>query len=174
MDRRKLLGAGAVTLFGGGMVGTALGYGPLGEREPTQPAYLDDARVVYERKHLVLRACSYEVRPGGTITFEITHTGPPDSDTISLGCEMPWAIQEYDNDEWNHAVWTGGRYANMCYTGISPGSTRTETVTLSSEDLADQRYISDVQTQFEPGIYRFVLAKTSPQLAVNFRILPRE
>lgn len=172
LNRRELLGAGAVTLLGGGTVGMALGYGPLASSNSAQPGYLDDAPVVYEREYLELRAQSYEVRPGETITFEITHTGPPESDVITLGCGNPWAIQSYEDGEWVHAIWTGGRYANACATGIGPGDTFLEPVPLSAAELNDQPYISEVEYQFEPGTYRFVVIGTIPYLAVNFQILP--
>lgn len=114
MKRREVLGVGIATILGGGLVGTTLGYGPLASTESPQPEYLGRAPIVYERDQLQLSASQAVIRRGETITFEITHTGQ--SKDIVLGCGNPWAIQVNDDGEWDHAVWTPGRYYNGCAT----------------------------------------------------------
>lgn len=168
MKRRELLGSGTLALLGVGVTGTALGYGPLAQDDPSRPAYLDNGRIVYEHDRLQLRAQQDVVRRGDTITFEITNTG--ESNDVSLGCHNPWAIQYYEDGEWNHAVWTGGRYYLLCLTSLSPGGTYTEEVTLSDEAISEQPYVDDVDFKFTPGKYRFVVVGSDPYLAVNFRI----
>lgn len=174
MKRRKLLGAGALTLLGGGAVGTALGIGPMASNNSSQPAYFELKPIVYEREPLQLRAHRDTVRRGETITFEIRHTG--ESEDISLGCHIPWAIQTYEDGKWKHAVWTDQRWHAMCATAISPGETLTISVPLSATALADKGAISEAEADvtFTPGKYRFILVHANPPLAVNFRVLPAE
>lgn len=173
MKRRELLGGGAVALLGGGAVGTALGVGPLAADTNSQPAYLDGESVTYEREQLRLRAPTDAVRPGESITFELSNTG--ESEDISLGCHVPWAIQEYEDGAWHHKVWTDERWTLLCATFLSPGSTTTVTVPLSAAALADGHGVSDAEADvtFSPGKYRFVVV-ADPPLAVNFRVLPPE
>lgn len=170
MNRRKVLTASGLTLLGGGIVGTALGYGPLASDDSSKPSYLGDAEIVYERDELVLRAHPDVVEQGETIEFEITHTGQ--SEARGLGCNIPWAIQKYEDGGWKHAVWTSARYFNMCSSRISPGETRTLAVPLSREELNEYREIGEVDFEFSPGKYRFVLVGVEPYLAVNFSISP--
>ena len=174
MERRKLLGAGALAVLGGGAVGTALGIDPLDSNNSSQPAYFELKPIVYEREPLQLRAVKDTVRPGDPITFEIRHTG--ESEDISLGCHIPWAIQAYGDGKWKHVVWTDQRWHNMCVTVISPGATHNVTVPLSATALADKGAISEAEADvtFTPGKYRFILVHANPPLAVNFRVLPAE
>jgi len=172
MKRRKILGMGALALFGGGAVGTALGFGPLASNKSTSPEYLGQAPIVYERDQLHLRALQDAVRRGETITFEIEHTGR--SETISLGCHIPWALQAYQDGQWRHVTWTEGRYYLLCYTGLSPGETVTESVPLSRSALAKNPEVGEVVMEISPGKYRFLLVGALPNLAVNFRVLPTE
>jgi hypothetical protein len=171
MRRRDLIGAAGVTLLGGGAaVGTVLGVGPLASEDSSKPWYLGRASVVYERDRLRLSARQDAVRRGDTITFEITHIG--DSEPVSLGCNVWWAIQTYEDDEWRHAVWTDGRFHQLCASEIGSGRTLTEKVPLSRTALAEHRGITESNTEFTPGKYRFVLVGSEPYLAVNFRVLP--
>lgn len=174
MKRRELLGGGVLALLVTGTIGTALGIGPLAPKDSSQPAYLERESPVYEREPLQLRAPTDDVRRGESITFEVHHTGG--SEDISLGCNIPWAIQKYDDGEWKHAVWTDQRWYDLCATSIAPGDTLTITVPLSGTALADKQGISEgeADVRFTPGKYRFVLAHSNPPLAVNFRILPAE
>lgn len=173
MKRRELLGAGAV-LLGGAAVGTAVGIGPFASNGGSRPAYLEAKPIVYERAPLQLRAASDAVRRGESITFEVRHTGS--SGDVSLGCNVPWAIQEYEAGEWRHGVWTDQRWYDMCATSIAPGDTHTVTVPLSAAAFADEPGISDTEADitFTPGTYRFVLVHANPPLAVNFRVLSAE
>lgn len=174
MKRRELLGAGALAVLGGSGVGTALGIGPFAPNNSSQPEYFELKPVVYEREPLQLRAQTDAVRRGDSITFEIRHTG--ESESISLGCNTPWAIQKYEDGEWKHAVWTDRRWHDTCATSIAPGGTLTTTVPLSGAALADNHGISEGEADvtFTPGNYRFVLVHANPPLAVNFRVLPAE
>lgn len=175
MKRRELIGAGTLTIVGGSAVGTALGVGPLASNEttePDQPEYLGREPVVYDRDDLQLRALHDSVRRGETNTFEIKHTGS--SEAINLGCNIHWALQVYQDEQWKHVTWTGGRYYDLCYTAISAGQTVTETVPLSRSDLAENSDISEVVIDLTPGKYRFVLLGSPPYLAVNFNLFPAE
>lgn len=172
MNRRKVLTASGLTLLGGGIVGTALGYGPLASDGSSKPSYLGDAETVYEREDLILRAHPVVVNQGETIEFEIIHTGQ--SEAINLGCNIPWAIQEYEDGGWEHAVWTSARYFNNCLSEISPGDTRTVAVPLSQQELDDNREMGPVDFEFSPGKYRFVLVGVRPFLAINFSISSSE
>ena len=93
-----------------------------------------------------------------------------------MGCNVPWAIQSYEDGTWRHLLWTDQRWYNMCYSAIAPGDTITTTVTLSETALADNQGISDGEANvtLTPGKYRFVLVGIDPPLAVNFRLLPAE
>jgi len=174
VKRRKLLGAGALAVLGGSAVGTALGIGPLALNDSSQPAYLDLKPTVYEREPLRLRALKDAVHRGESVRFEIRHIG--ESEDISLGCHIPWAIQTYEDGKWKHAVWTDHRWHNMCATSISPGETLNTTVPLSAAALSDKRAISKAEADitFTPGKYRFIMIDANPPLAVNFRVLPAE
>lgn len=173
MKRRELLGGGAVALLGGGAIGTALGIGPLAANDTPRPAYFEREPITYERDPLRLRAPTDAVRRGDSITFEIRHTGG--SEAISLGCNVPWAIQRYDDGTWKHAVWTDERWYQLCATSIPPGETITTTVPLSGSALATDHDVSDTEADvtFTPGKYRFVVF-ANPPVAVNFSVLPRE
>ena len=173
MKRRGLLGAGALLLGGGGTVGTAIGTGPLAPNNSTQPAYFELESPVYEREPLKLRPHTQRVPRGDSITFEVRHTG--ESENISLGCNIPWAIQKYEDGAWKHVVWTDKRWHQMCATSIAPADTLTTTVPLSATGLADEQGISEAEADvtFTPGKYRFVLF-ANPPVAANFRVLPAE
>ena len=166
MDRRTYLSALALSTTSAGCVESVVGD------DTSRPAYLDKGPIVYEREPLKLRAPTDTVRPGESITFEVHHTG--NSEDISLGCNVPWAIQKYENEEWNHAVWTGGRWYQTCLTLLPPGETLTQTVPLSGSALADGHGVSDSEADvtFQPGKHRFVLAGSDPPLAVNFDVRP--
>ena len=173
MKRRELLGAGAL-LLGGSAIGTAAGIGPLASNTTSQPAYFELDSPVYEQESLQLWARTERVPRGDSITFEVRHTG--ESENISLGCHVPWAIQKYEDGEWKHVVWTDQRWHLMCATSIAPGDTLTTTVPLSGTMLADGHGISNTEADvtFTPGKYRFVLIHANPPLAVDFRVLPAE
>ena len=173
VKRREVLGAGAV-LLGGSAVGTAVGIGPLASNTDSEPAYFEAGSIVYEREPLQLRAQTEAVRRGDSITFEGRHTG--ESENISLGCNIPWAIQTHEDGTWKHVVWTDQRWYDMCATSIAPGDTLTTTVPLSGTALADNHGISEGEADvtFTPGKYRFVLVHSNPPLAVNFRVHPAE
>ncbi|WP_276274106.1 hypothetical protein [Haloarcula litorea] len=173
MRRREILGAGAV-LLGGGVVGTAVGVDPVPADTASEPAYLEDGEVVYEREPLRLRAPTDTARRGGSIAFEVHHAGT--SGRIDLGCNVPWAVQSYEEGTWNHVVWTDERWHDLCATVIGPGDTLATTVPLSAAGVADERGVSgpEADVTFTPGTHRFVLAGTSPPLAVNFNVLPAE
>lgn len=173
MKRRELLGVGAL-LLGGSAVGIVLGNGPSASNNPSQPAYFELKPIVYEREPLQLRAQTDAVRRGDSIPFEVRHTGG--SENISLGCDIPWAIQKYEDGEWKHVVWTDQRWQDLCATLIAPGDTLTTTVPLSATSLADKQGISEAEADvtFTPGKYRFVLVHANPPFAVNFRVLPAE
>lgn len=173
MKRRNILGAGAL-LLGGGAVGTAAGLGPLASNSTSEPAYFEAGEIVYEREPLQLRAPTDAVRRENSITFEVQHTG--ESENISLGCNIPWAIQSYEDGTWEHLVWTNQRWHQMCATLIAPGDTLTTTVPLSAEALTDDHGMSEDEANvtFTPGKYRFILVGSNPPLAVNFRVLPAE
>ena len=130
MKRRDVLGAGAL-LLGGSGVGTAVGIGPLASNTASEPAYAEAGSIVYEQEPLQLRTRSEAVRRGDSITFEVHHAG--ESENISLGCNIPWAIQSYEDGTWKHVVWTDQRWHQMCATLIAPGDTLTTTVPLSAE-----------------------------------------
>lgn len=173
MSRRQALMAGAALLGASGTAAaTARGIGPLAADDPSQPEYLGSKPIVYERPPLVLRPEPAAVRPGDTITFEVHHTG--ESESVSVGCEYPWAIQAYNDGEWHHVVWTATRWHNLCASGLPPGETHTIQLTLSEEGLAEERYMDEVNVTFTPGTYRFILVGTDPALAVNFQVLPAE
>ena len=169
MKRRTYLisvGAGATALAG--CIAVA-------EPEDTpQAGYQGEQEVVYEREPLQLLTRTDEVHVGDSITFEVRHTG--DSENISLGCNIPWAIQKYEDGKWKHAVWTDQRWHQMCATLIAPGDTLTTTVPLSATELADEQGISEAEADvtFTPGKCRFILVGSNPSLAVNFRVLPVE
>ncbi|WP_459194665.1 hypothetical protein [Halosimplex sp. J119] len=173
MKRRTVLGGGALTLLGGGAVGRTLGVGPLGSNSDSRPAYLESEPITYEREPLQLRAPTDAVRRGESITFEIHHTG--ESEDVSLGCNIPWAIQTDEDGAWNHLVWTDQRWLLLCLTMLSPGDTATVTVPLSPSELADGHGVSEEEADvtFTPGKYRFVVL-SDPPVAVNFRVLPAE
>lgn len=173
MKRRDVLGAAGL-LLGGSAIGTAAGIGPLASNTPSEPAYLEAGSIVYEREPLQLRAPTDAVRHGDSITFEIHHTG--ESENISLGCHVPWAIQSYADGTWKHVVWTDQRWHQLCATLIAPGDTLTTTISLAATTLADNQGISEEEAEFTltTGKYRFILVGANPSLAVNFRILPAE
>jgi len=166
MDRRTYLSALALSVTSAGCVESVVGD------DTSRPAYLDEGPIVYEREPLQLRAPTDTVRPGESITFEIRHTG--DSEEIGLGCNVEWAIQKYEDDEWKHAVWTDKRWSHLCLTMIAPEKTLTQTVPLSGSALADDHGVSDSEADitFRPGKHRFVLTASNPQLAVNFDVRP--
>ena len=179
MDRRTYLSALALSMASAGCIGSAGTDDPTGQEEgdmddTSQPAYLDEGSIVYKREPLELRAPTDMVRPGESITFEIRHMG--DSEDISLGCHIPWAIQKYENEEWKHAVWTDERWNQMCATSIAPGETLSQTISLSGSALAENHGISESEADvtFAPGKYRFVLVHSNPPLAVKFSVLPEE
>ena len=174
MKRRDILGVGSLLLGGSAAVGTAVGIGPLATNPNSEPAYFKGESIVYEREPLQLRAPQDTVHRGDSITFEIHHTG--ESENISLGCHIPWAIQSYEDRTWHHVVWTDQRWNQMCATSISPGDTLTITVPLSGTALADNQGINEGEADvtFTPGKYRFILVHSNPPLAVNFRVLPAE
>jgi len=136
---------------------------------PSHPDYLGQKAIVYERDRLQLRSQPDTVQQGETIIFEISHTG--DSEAIFLGCHIPWAIQIYEGGEWKHAVWTDERYYNMCATQIGPGDTISLKVPLSQPALSGKDGLGEVAFEFTPGKYQFILVGTTPQLAVDFRIM---
>lgn len=173
MKRREVLGAGAV-LLGGSAVGTAVGIDPLASNTDAEPAYFEAGAIVYERAPLHLRAQTAAVRRGESITFEVRHTGA--SETISLGCNISWAIQTHEDGTWNHVVWTDQRWHDLCATLIAPGDTLTTTVPLSGTALADDHDVSEGEADvtFTPGTYRFVLVHANPPVAVDFRVLPED
>lgn len=150
-----------------------MGIGPLASNDSSQPAYFELESPVYEREPLKLRPRTQRVHRGDSITFEIRHTG--ESEEISLGCHIPWAIQEYEDGTWKHAVWTDQRWHRLCATLITPGDTLSITVPLSATALANDHGISEEEADitFTPGKYRFVVF-ANPPLAVNFRVLPPE
>ncbi|ACV10822.1 hypothetical protein Huta_0635 [Halorhabdus utahensis DSM 12940] len=178
MKRRELLGAGALALLGGGAAATAAGFGPLATNDTDEPVYFDSAfdPITYERESLRLQAPTDAVPRGESITFELHHTG--ESEDISLGCHVPWAIQRYEDGTWEHVVWTDGRWTLLCGTTISPGETQTITVPLSATALAGEEHgVTEEEADgvaFTPGKYRFFVLANNPPLAVNFRVLPRE
>jgi len=173
MKRRDILGAGAL-LLGAGTVGTAAGLGPLASNTASEPTYFEEESIVYEREPLQLRAPTDAVPRGDSLTFEVHHNG--ESENISLGCNIPWAIQSYEDGTWKHVVWTDQRWHDLCATLIAPGDTLTTTVSLSATALADNQGISEEEADvtFTPGKYRFILVGSNPPLAVNFRVLPAE
>lgn len=173
MKRRELFGAGALAVLGGSGVRTALGIGPFTSNNSSRPDYFELKPIVYEREPLLLRAQTDAVRRGDSITFKIRHIG--ESENISLGCHIPWAIQKYEAGKWKHAVWTDQRWHDMCATSIAPGDTLTTTVPLSGTALADNHGISEGEADvtFTAGKYRFVVF-VNPPLAVDFRVLPAE
>ncbi|QLH82068.1 hypothetical protein [Halosimplex pelagicum] len=173
MKRRELLGTGALALLGGGAAGTAVGLGPLASKDTSEPAYFELEPITYEREPLLLQAPTDAVPRGESITFELQHTG--ESENISVGCHIPWAIQKFEDGTWKHAVWTDQRWHLLCATLISPGDTLTITVPLSPTALAEDHGVSEEEAEvtFIPGKYRFVVF-ANPPLAVNFRVLPTE
>lgn len=174
MKRRELLGAGLLAVLGGSAVGIVLGIGPSGSNNSSQPAYFELKPIVYEREPLQLRALRDAVHRGDSVTFEVRHIG--ESENISLGCHIPWAIQTYEDGKWKHVVWTDQRWHELCATSISPGETLNITVPLSATALADTGAVSEAEAEvtFTPGKYRFILVGANPPLAVNFRVLPAE
>lgn len=170
--RRSLLRAGGATILGSSTIGVAVGAGPLPPNGPTDPAYLGRAPIVYERDDLQLLAHQPAVRRGESIVFEMTNTG--DADAVPLGCNNTWAIQAYEDGEWHHVVWTGGRASQLCYSALPPGETTTETVPLEPSALSESLATDDVPDAFPAGTYRFVALGSEPFLAVNFQVLPVE
>jgi hypothetical protein len=179
MDRRTYLSTLALSIASAGCIRSAgtddLTGQEKGDMDDTsQPVYLDKGPIVYEREPLELRAPTDTVRPGESIKFEVNHTG--DSEDISLGCHVPWAIQKYEDEEWKHAVWTDERWNQLCATLIAPGETLSQTIPLSGSALAGDHGVSESEADitFAPGKYRFVLVHSNPPLAVNFSVLPEE
>lgn len=179
MNRRTYLSALTMSMASAGCIASVGTDDPTDSEEEdmddtSQPAYLNEGSTVYEHESLELRAPTDTVRPGESITFEVHHTG--NSDDISLGCHIPWAIQKYEDEEWKHAVWTDERWNQMCATSIAPGETRSQMIPLSGSALADDHGVSESEAgvTFAPGKYRFVLVHSNPRLAVNFSVLPEE
>lgn len=160
--------------LGSTAVGDSTGPQQIDMSNISQPAYYEAGSIVYERKPLQLRVPTDTVPQGDSITFEVHHTG--ESENISLGCNIPWAIQKYEDGKWKHVVWTDQRWHDMCATSIAPGDTLIITVPLSATALATKEGISEGEADvtFTPGKYRFVLVHANPRLAVNFRVLSAE
>lgn len=161
MKRRTYLASLAVsstTLAGC----TVLGKSP----DDSQPEYRGLEKVVYEWDDLELGLRQETVRLGDTIEFEVTNTS--DSD-VGLGCKNPWAIQKQSESEWQHITWTKGKFYLLCLTGLSPGKSILERITLTASALEKQA--SEVQGTLTPGTYRFLLIGPSPYLATEFEVL---
>lgn len=164
MKRRTLLTVSTLGFSGIGAVGTALGIGPF-DLDDSQPEYLGQASVVYERDDLQLEAPQDPVRRGETITLELTNTG---ESWITLGCGNPWALQKHTGREWRHVAWTGERYYDLCASGIEPGETIIEHVP-TAESVLDREF-GPVAAELSSGGYRIVLIGTEPYLAADFRL----
>jgi hypothetical protein len=135
----------------------------------TQPEYLKDKRVVYERDDLTLEVIQDSIRVGEEVVFQVTNTG--DSRTV-LGCHNPWAIQRHSNGAWQLIAWTSEKYYQMCATALSPGSTLEESIELSKSGLKEQA--GTIQSELRSGQYRFLIIGTSPVLAIDFDVLDSE
>lgn len=169
MKRRTLFGAGAAAILGGGILGLALGAGPMDSEKPNSPGYQEDSRIVYERENVLLTIKPDVVEQPEEITVEIQHTG--NTGSIFLGCNIAWAVQKYVEGEWEHVAWTGSRYVDLCDTRIQPGQSKIETVQLSIPEMKDDPEITDIAVdELSPGKYRFVLLGEKPFVAVNFDV----
>lgn len=164
MKRRTYLaslGVGVTSL-----VGITTAYG---SQKESQPAYLDNERVVYEHEDLELRILQETVRLGDTVEFEVTNTS--DSKTV-LGCHNPWAIQTVSDGEWRHVTWTGDRYYQQCATVLSPGGSLVESIKLTESEL--EGYPDEDGADLLPGHYRFLVLGSSPYMAIDFELLGAE
>ncbi|WP_439026588.1 hypothetical protein [Haloarchaeobius sp. DT45] len=164
MNRRDLLAAGSLTLLGGG-VGTALGLGPFGAPDESTADYQDDASIVADHDRLDLRLLDESVRLGETARFAVTNTG---DEQVSLGCNVPWALQRRADDGWRHVAWTGGRYVQLCYTGLGPGRSHVEHVPLTESELTART--DGEAVDLVPDQYRFVLLSPVVFLACEFAV----
>jgi hypothetical protein len=169
-SRREAIRGGAAALLGGGAIVASFAAGrlPFGE---SWPPYHGREPVVYERDDLRMVAKGDPVGLGEPIAFEITNTG--ETESIPLGCHVPWALQAYEEGWWYHVTWTSGRYYSLCATMLEPGDTATVRVPISKSALAEEPRVSELDRELVSGTYRLVLVGTHPYLAVNFQVLPR-
>lgn len=146
------------------------GYTALGApQNESQADYQGEQKVVYEHGDLNLRLRQEDVHLGDTVEFEVTNAG--NSMTV-LGCGNPWAIQQYSDGKWQHVTWTGDRYYDMCATGLSPGDSLVEDITLSESEF--ERGPDEDYNRLRSGRHRFLLLGSSPFLALDFNILDVE
>jgi len=161
MNRRSYLASVVAT------AAVPAGYIALTDRQTDRtPGYRGDQSVVYEHDDLQLRLLQDEVQLGDTVEFEVTNTSDL---TVVLGCHNPWAIQRRFDGEWRHVTWTGERYYQLCASGLAPGDSLTEQITLSESEL--EAHADELQTDLVPGAYRFLLLGSSPYLATDFDVL---
>lgn len=125
----------------------------------------ENERIVYEHENLRLQTLQDSVSLGETIKFKVTNIG---NSTVVLGCNNPWIIQEYSDDEWHNVTDKPQGYSQLCALELPPGESRVESATMLKDELEKQT--GNLLEELHPGRYRFVLLKTDPQLAVDFHI----
>lgn len=155
------LGAGAAALTGC----TALG---VTANEP-QADYRGDAAVVYDHDSLELRLHEGPVHLGDEVELEVSNTG---DSAIVLGCQNPWALQQYADGDWHHVTWTGDRYYYMCATELAAGDSLTEEITLS--ESAFERDPDEDNVELHTGRHRLLLLGPSPFVALDFDVREAE
>ena len=169
MNRRTYLstiGASAVAFTG---------CTALGKRSNTHMSdestleYYNQEDVVMNPDQLTILVQQESIQVGDQVQFKTSNTSDA---AIHLGCHVPWALQRYSDNNWEHVAWTGERYFQLCATELNPGDSHVTTLTLSESKL-EQR-ASDVQTPLRSGQYRFLLIGTSPYYGVEFEVRPAE
>ena len=160
MKRRGYLGlisSSAIALSGC----TAL----AGAQNESNAGYLGDQKVVYDHDNLDLRLHKDTPHLGDEVEFEVSNTG---DSAVTLGCQNPWAIQQYLNGGWHHVAWTEERYYYMCATDLAAGASFTEEITLS--ESAFERSQDEDYVKLDTGRHRFLLLGPSPFVALDFEI----
>lgn len=156
------LGLGGGTLGLGGFVAS---NGTDTETDEDQPYYYRKLPLNERNGELTLESDKQTVRLGEEITFEVTHVG--ESDLISVGCNINWALQRLDGDEWKHAAWTEERFHQTCATALTPGDTLRETLEMSEQSLGR---IVTLAAGLNPGTYRFILYSPTPPAWTTFEL----
>ncbi|WP_368411899.1 immunoglobulin-like domain-containing protein [Haladaptatus halobius] len=96
--------------------------------------------------------------------FTVTNTS---TTKVSLGCGIPWTLQQRTNGRWREVIWTASDGVPHCLTRLPPGKSFTEEVTLTRSAIETQN--GTVKYDLTAGLDRFVLIGTDPFVATDFR-----
>lgn len=162
MNRRHFIAGSLASTLGLGAIGLSIADREQSQEETT---YKKDDSVVYNHQQVELELDSTTLSRNDVLSFNIVNKTDA---KLSLGCKIPWAIEIFQDGDWNTVVWTASKYYDLCATVLPPKESQSGEIRLTESNL--EQYTKEDEGKLEPGSYRLVLTGLSPFAAADFNI----